>query len=93
MSCKKCKILETISEIYYKNNGVVGYRSMKAYLELKGIVLSHITVHKYMNRELGLPSTVRRISAEILFCIVIREANIHLNLLLNFVRRTALHKS
>ena len=32
---------------------------MKAYLECKGIVLSRITVHKYMNKELGLTSIVR----------------------------------
>ena len=43
---KKHKTLETISEIYHKNNGVVGYRNMKVYLERKGIVLSRITVHK-----------------------------------------------
>ena len=57
---KKHKTLETISEIYHKNNGVVGYRNMKVYLERKGIVLSRITVHKYMNKELGLVSIVRR---------------------------------
>lgn len=33
---------------------------MKVYLERKGIVLSRITVHKYMNKELGLVSIVRR---------------------------------
>ena len=33
---------------------------MKVYLECKGGVLSHITVHKYMNKELGLVSIVRR---------------------------------
>ena len=57
---KKHKTLETISEIYHKNNGVVGYRNMKVYLERKGVVLSHVTVHKYMNKELGLVSIVRR---------------------------------
>ena len=56
---KKHKTLETISEIYHKNNGVVGYRNMKVYLERKCIVLSRITVHKYMNKELGLVSIVR----------------------------------
>ena len=40
---KKHKTLETISEIYHKNNGVVGYRNMKVYLERKGVVLSHVT--------------------------------------------------
>ena len=38
----------------------MGYRNMKVYLERKGIVLSHVTVHKYMNKELGLVSIVRR---------------------------------
>ena len=57
---KKHNTLETISEIYHKNNGVVGYRNMKVYLERKGVVLSHVTVHKYMNKELGLVSIVRR---------------------------------
>ena len=33
---------------------------MKVYLERKGVVLSHVTVHKYMNKELGLVSIVRR---------------------------------
>ena len=33
---------------------------MKVYLERKGVVLSRITVHKYMNKELGLVSIVRR---------------------------------
>lgn len=38
----------------------MGYRNMKVYLERKCIVLSRITVHKYMNKELGLVSIVRR---------------------------------
>ena len=33
---------------------------MKVYLERKGTVLSNLTVHKYMNTELGLLSIVRR---------------------------------
>ena len=33
---------------------------MKVYLERKGIVVGRITVHKYMNKELGLVSIVRR---------------------------------
>ena len=33
---------------------------MKVYLERKGVVLSHVTVHKYMNKELGLISIVSR---------------------------------
>lgn len=33
---------------------------MKFYLKHKGIVLSRTAVHKYMNKELGLTSIVRR---------------------------------
>ena len=36
-----------------------GYRSMTAYLERMGCRYSRTTVHKYMNRELGLHSIVR----------------------------------
>jgi len=49
-----------ISEIYHNDSGVTGYRTMKIYLERKGIRLSNLTVHKYMNKELGLLSVVRR---------------------------------
>ena len=37
-----------------------GYRSMRIYLQRKGIFLSTVTVHNYMNKELGLYSIVRR---------------------------------
>ena len=57
---KKQDVLSEIENIYHSNNGVVGYRSMKAYLERRGIFLSRLTVHKYMNKELGLLSVVRR---------------------------------
>ncbi len=53
-------IFDEIRNIYHENNGVVGYRMMKVYLERKGIKLSNNTVHKYMNTELGLFSIVRR---------------------------------
>ena len=33
---------------------------MKVYLERKGVVLSHVIVHKYMNKELELVSIFRR---------------------------------
>ena len=33
---------------------------MKVYLERKGVVLSHVTVHKYMNKKLVLVSIARR---------------------------------
>ncbi len=33
---------------------------MRVYLESKGVVLSYVTVHKYMSKELGLVSIVSR---------------------------------
>ena len=57
---RKQKIKGMIHEIYHEHNGVDGYRSMKVYLERKGIKLSNLTVHKYMNKELKLNSIVRR---------------------------------
>ncbi len=44
---QKQKTKEMIQEIYHEHNGVAGYRSMKVYLERKGINLSNLTVHKY----------------------------------------------
>ena len=57
---QKQTVLDQIQTIYHEHNGVDGYRSMKIYLERKGICRSTLTVHKYMNTELGLFSTVRR---------------------------------
>ena len=51
--------MKQIQDIYHSNNGVDGYRRMKKYLENKGYYYSFATVHKYMNRELGLRSIVR----------------------------------
>ena len=51
---------EQIQTIYHNHGGVDGYRMMKAYLERVGISLSTLTVHKYMNTELGLMSITRR---------------------------------
>lgn len=48
-----------ITEIYHSHHGIDGYRTMKVYLERDGIVMSRLTVHKYMNTELGLRSIVR----------------------------------
>jgi hypothetical protein len=55
---KKRDIMGQIREIYHEREGVPGYRTMKIYLERRGISLSMGTVHKYMNRELGLASLV-----------------------------------
>ena len=59
-SLKVQQTLDSITEIYHRYNGVPGYRQMKVYLERKGIMLSALTVHKYMNRVLSLYSIVRR---------------------------------
>ena len=48
-----------IEEIYHSHNGVDGYRSMTVYLARKGYRYSPVTIHKYMNTELGLHSIVR----------------------------------
>ena len=56
----KQKILDMIQELFHRYNGVPGYRQMRIYLEREGIFLSYPTVHKYMNKELGLTAIVRR---------------------------------
>ena len=56
---QKAEVQEQIRDIYHNHNGVDGYRSMTVYLERRGYRYSRTTVHKYMNRELGLHSIVR----------------------------------
>ncbi len=56
----KRKTLAEIKKIYHSHGGVDGYRSMRVFLERKNIRLSAPTVHKYMNKELGLFAIVRR---------------------------------
>ena len=56
----KQQIKDRIQTIYHHHGGVDGYRMMKVYLEREGITLSALTVHKYMNTELGLVSITRR---------------------------------
>lgn len=56
----KQQIKEQIQAIYHEHGGVDGYRTMKAYLDRKNIKLSNLTVHKYMNVELGLKSITRK---------------------------------
>ena len=53
------KRLQEIETIYHAHNGVDGYRQIRAYLVRKGIQLSALTVHVYMNQILGLRSSVR----------------------------------
>ena len=57
---RKDHIYKKINDIYHESNGVLGYRSMRIFLERKKIYLSNATVHKYMNTVLGLMSVVRR---------------------------------
>ena len=56
----KQNILRQIQALYHETNGVAGYRRMQVDLARKGIELSALTVHKYMNTELGLRSIVRQ---------------------------------
>lgn len=57
---QKQETLQMIEQIYHEHNGVDGYRTMQVYLERKGKKYSRPTIHKYMNRELGLKSVTRR---------------------------------
>ena len=56
----KASILKQIEKIHHESGGKPGYRMMKSLLDNKGIHLSAHTVHKYMNKELGLKSITRR---------------------------------
>lgn len=56
----RAKILDEITNIYHEYDGILGHRAMKVFLSRKGIFLSKTTVHKYMNRSLGLRSICRR---------------------------------
>lgn len=59
-SSRKKSILNKIEKLYHSNGGVYGYRKIRKYLADEGIYLSPATVHKYMNKELGLKSLQRR---------------------------------
>ena len=56
---QKSKVQAQIRKIYHEHNGVDGYRSMTVYLARKGFHYSPITIHKYMNKEMGLCAVVR----------------------------------
>ena len=56
----KASTLKLIEKIYHESGGKPGYRMMKNLLGNKGIHLSATTVHKYMNKELGLKSVTRK---------------------------------
>ena len=53
-------ILNKITKLYHENGGVYGYHKTRKYLADECIYLSSATVHKYMNKELGLKSLQRR---------------------------------
>jgi putative transposase len=52
-------VYNQIYDKYYELGGVYGHRSMVRFLSDKGIKKSKTTVHKYMNKELGLKAIVR----------------------------------
>ena len=56
----KESVKASISEIYHSHGGVDGYRIIHAYLKRKGIKISRLTVHVYMNKELHLYSVTRK---------------------------------
>lgn len=56
---QKAEVQSQIQKIYHEHNGIDGYRRMTVYLERKGFRYSSTTIHKYMNKELGLRSIVR----------------------------------
>jgi transposase InsO family protein len=53
-------ILERIKYIFYNNNRTVGHRAVRIFLKRYGIYLSKTTVHKYMNKDLGLGAVIMR---------------------------------
>ena len=57
---RKASTLKTISALYHESEGSIGYRQMKELLAGQGIHLSAQTVHRYMNKELGLRSVTRK---------------------------------
>ncbi len=57
---RKQEVLRTIERIYHDTEGKPGHRSIMIFLARKGVFLSKTTIHKYMNKELGLTSIVRR---------------------------------
>jgi len=57
---KKQADCNKIKKIYHETEGKLGHRSMKIFLARNSIILSKTTVHKYMNKELGLTSIVKR---------------------------------
>lgn len=57
---QKQAVCDNIKKIYHDTDGKLGHRTMRIFLARKSITLSKTTVHKYMNKELGLTSIVKR---------------------------------
>ena len=57
---QKKNVKNEIEKIYHAHGGVDGYREVHAYLTRQGHKISRPTVHRYMNKELGLFSVSRR---------------------------------
>ena len=47
-------IFALIKYVYYNNNRVIGYRSMRIFIKRYGYEVSNTTMHKYMNKQLNL---------------------------------------
>ena len=45
-------IFDLIKYVYYNNNRVIGYRSMRIFIKRYGYEVSNTTMHKYMNKEM-----------------------------------------
>ena len=52
------RIFELIKYVYYNNNRVIGYRAMRIFIKRYGYILSNTTMHKYMNKMLGLCAVI-----------------------------------
>ena len=57
---RKEGIKASISNIYHSHGGADGYRTVQAYLCRQGTIVSRLTIHKYMNKEMQLLSVSRR---------------------------------
>jgi transposase InsO family protein len=57
---QKQKVCNEIQKIYHDTEGKLGHCSVQIFLARKKIIISKTTVHKYMNKELGLTSIVKR---------------------------------
>lgn len=51
-------IFELIKYVYYNNNRVIGYRTMRIFIKRYGYEVSNTTMHKYMNKELNLCAVI-----------------------------------